>query len=126
MAEKTMKNTTEHEISFPENEFLTFNSFKKLIERNVNVFEKAVMSYYGNSSRFAFQHSTFTVTNLISEDGLTGSFGFEVDVSVDATSLSGNKHERVDEIVAFWYDPDTRIIKFSLDEVVWEKNSGRK
>lgn len=116
-----MKKITEHEIFFPGNELLTFNSLKELIERNVNIFEKSVMSYYGNNSRYTFLHSTFTVTNLISEDGLTGSFGFEVDVSVDAASLSGNQHERVDEIVAFCYEPSTRLITFSLDEIIWEK-----
>lgn len=114
-----MIKTQEFEIYVPEGTPGTSKAFKELIESHYHLFEDSVLSNF-NDARYSFQGDTFTVTEVESEDGKSGSFTFEVYIQYYEGCKDKDNAFPHDDTVEFSYDKMTRMIKFSLDETIWQ------
>ncbi|RDT54482.1 hypothetical protein DXF93_11615 [Escherichia coli] len=114
-----MIKTQEFQIYVPQGTPSTVAAFKKLIESHYHLFEDSVLSNF-NDTRYTFQGDSLTVTEFECEDGLNGSFTFEVDVQYYEGCKDKDDVFSHEDTVEFSYEKATRLIKFSLDETIWQ------
>lgn len=115
-----MIRTTDYELSVPEGTINSEADFKAFIESHYQLFEDSVMSSYRGDMRYSFQGDSLTVTEAECEDGSSGYFTFEVDVQYYEGCKDKNDVSSHEDSVEFSYDKATRILKFSLDEIIWQ------
>jgi hypothetical protein len=112
-----------YEIEVPEGTPTTQSAFIALVEENGHLFKGLVMADYRGDCRYEYQPDSFKVTDVNSECWSDGSFEFEVDVQYFEGCKDKDFVDSIPGTVEFSYDKSSRLIKFELNETIWNPDN---
>lgn len=114
-----MSNIKSYEIDVPVGTPATEAALKSLFEANGHLFEGLVLADYRGDTRYEYQPDSFKVTETNLENWPQGSFEYEVDVQYFEGCKDKDYVDNATGTVEFNYDSVSKLIKFELDETIW-------
>lgn len=120
-----MAKLTIYEIFVPIDTPDTKEAFENLIEKNGHIFERFVMSNFRGDMRYEYQADSLTVSqiDIDSSSSTEGTITFEVDVQYFEGCKNKDYLDQSEYSVDFTYDRGSRVLKFELDETIWNPDN---
>ena len=118
-----MAKLVSHEIYVPVGTSGNDEDLKALIEENGHIFEGFVMSNFRGDPRYEYQADSLTVNDLSHDGSTCGSITFGVDVQYFEGCKDKDYLDQEEYSVDFTYDKESRMLKFEMDETIWNPDN---